>query len=307
MKKVSIIIPIYNTEAYIERCIKSVLNLTYKNTEIICVNDCSTDNSLKVIENYAQNDGRIKIISLEKNEGVSNARNIGLKNATGEYVIFIDSDDWIESDMLTEGIKKIEADNSDILCFGFCIHDNENITRIDTDAELEKFSELEPQDAKSYLHIATAKIYKLDFIRKNNIKFPIGITASEDGVFNLLCLYKKAKFSLISRNAYNILIRQNSATNANKNSVANEIKSDKFLLNTKEFTMLKNKELKLITFEKIIGNIEFYYNRPNSEKFRFRYNLQISLFILYLYLRFGKKTIKQCPNYKTLKSHFLFK
>ncbi len=306
MKKVSIIIPVYNTEQYIEKCILSALNQTYRNAEIICVNDCSTDNSLDIIEKYARADKRIKIINLKQNKGVSYARNTGINSATGDYIIFIDSDDWIDTDMLSVGLNKIESDGSDILCFGFNIHDNGAILQINVNPELENITSLEPKDVKNYLDLSTSKIYRTDFIKNNKIKFPNGIVVSEDGIFNLMCLYKNAKFSLINRNDYNILIRTGSATNANINSVKNEIKSDKYVLNSKEYKNIKSRELKLITIEKIINNIEFYYNRPNAEIFQDKYDLQISLFILYLYFKVGKKFLKQCANYKTLKKHSLW-
>ena len=92
MPKVSVIIPVYNVEKYLKQCLDSVVNQTLKDIEIICVNDGSTDNSLEILEEYAQKDNRIIIISQE-NQGQSVARNIALEKATGEYVGFVDSDD----------------------------------------------------------------------------------------------------------------------------------------------------------------------------------------------------------------------
>ena len=96
MPKISVIIPVYNTEKYLEQCLESVINQTYKDLEIICVNDASTDNSFDVINEYSKKDSRIKYINFETNKGVSAARNVGLEAATGDYICFIDSDDWIE-------------------------------------------------------------------------------------------------------------------------------------------------------------------------------------------------------------------
>ena len=95
MVKISIIVPVYNTEPYLEQCLDSIINQTLEDIEIICVNDGSTDNSLSVLEEYASKDNRIKIINQE-NEGPGFARNNGLKSVNGEYVLFVDSDDWIE-------------------------------------------------------------------------------------------------------------------------------------------------------------------------------------------------------------------
>lgn len=100
MYKVSIIIPIYNVEQYLAQCLDSVINQTYKNIEIICVNDCSLDNSFRILDEYSKNDKRIKIINRENNGGLSAARNTGLDNASGKYIYFLDSDDWIDLDYI---------------------------------------------------------------------------------------------------------------------------------------------------------------------------------------------------------------
>lgn len=99
MSKVTIIIPVYNVEKYLEKCLNSVICQTLKDIEIICVNDGSTDNSQQILKEYAQKDERIKIVD-KKNGGLSSARNAGLDAATGEYCYFLDSDDWIELNTL---------------------------------------------------------------------------------------------------------------------------------------------------------------------------------------------------------------
>lgn len=99
MQKITLILPIFNGEKYISRCIDSVLNQTYKNFELIIINDGSTDKSLNIIKKYAKKDNRIKIIN-KKNEGVSIARNIGIENSTGDFITFIDADDYLEIEAL---------------------------------------------------------------------------------------------------------------------------------------------------------------------------------------------------------------
>ena len=94
-KIISVIIPVYNVENYIEKCLNSIVNQTYNNLEIIIIDDGSTDNSIAIAEKIAENDKRIRIIS-QVNQGVSSARNLGLDNASGEYILFIDSDDWLD-------------------------------------------------------------------------------------------------------------------------------------------------------------------------------------------------------------------
>ena len=100
MTKISAILPVYNVEQYIKDCLDSIINQTMDDIEIICVNDGSLDNSLQVLEEYAQKDARIKIISQE-NQGQGIARNNGLKIANGEYITFIDPDDWVDVDTVS--------------------------------------------------------------------------------------------------------------------------------------------------------------------------------------------------------------
>ena len=114
--KVSIIIPVYNTEKYLDRTLMSVLAQTYEDFEIICINDGSKDNSLSILESYAQKDPRIKVISQE-NQGLSMARNNGLKDAKGEYIYFLDSDDALHPQMLEITVSKIIEHQADLLCF----------------------------------------------------------------------------------------------------------------------------------------------------------------------------------------------
>ena len=109
MKKVSVIIPIYNSEKYIKECLDSIINQTYKNLEIIIVNDVSTDNSIDIIKQYK--DKRIKIVNLNYNSGVAIARNRGIEEATGDYICFIDADDYWDLAKIEKQIKFIEENN----------------------------------------------------------------------------------------------------------------------------------------------------------------------------------------------------
>lgn len=114
---ISIVVPIYNVEKYIPECVDSIIAQTYENIEIILVNDGSTDNSGSVCEEYAKKDARIKVIH-KKNGGLSDARNAGIKIAKGEYIGFVDSDDWIETDMYEKLIKACLENNADISICG---------------------------------------------------------------------------------------------------------------------------------------------------------------------------------------------
>lgn len=179
MKKVSVIIPIYNVEQYLTKCLESVINQTYKNLEIICVNDCSSDNSYTILEEYFQKDNRIKIIYREKNGGLSAARNSGLDVATGEYIYFIDSDDWIGLDYIDGMVKAIEKANTDIVL-------NTNIQSVDKNIitpfkwyryskKLTEGEYLNTENAVNKSHVMIwTHLYKRSFLDKYNLKFPEG-------------------------------------------------------------------------------------------------------------------------------------
>ena len=116
MEKLSVIIPIYNVEKYLDRCIKSICNQTYENLEIILVDDGSTDGSPEMCDQYVEKDKRIKVIH-KQNGGLSDARNVGLEYATGQYIFFCDSDDYVERDLISECMESISKDSIDILIF----------------------------------------------------------------------------------------------------------------------------------------------------------------------------------------------
>lgn len=115
---ISIIVPVYNTENYLEKCLYSLVNQTYKNIEIIIIDDESPDNSMNIIQKFVLADNRVKVIS-QKNQGVSRARNTGMNNANGDYIMFIDSDDWIEIDTCEKAINASEKYNADVVFWSY--------------------------------------------------------------------------------------------------------------------------------------------------------------------------------------------
>lgn len=116
MNKVSLIVPVYNTSKYLEKCINSLINQTLKDIEIIIINDGSTDNSEKIIKKF--NDKRIKYIA-KQNEGIGKTRNLGIEKATGEYLAFVDSDDYLSIDFCKKMYTKATSDNCDIVICNF--------------------------------------------------------------------------------------------------------------------------------------------------------------------------------------------
>ncbi len=123
--KVSVVLPVYNVAAYLPKCLESLLNQTLKEIEIICVNDCSPDNSLEILKQYAAKDNRIKIID-QTNTGPGVARNNGIKAATGEYVGFVDPDDWAEPEMFAKMYTAAIEQNADIVECGVKIYNEKS-------------------------------------------------------------------------------------------------------------------------------------------------------------------------------------
>ena len=136
--KISVIIPVYNVEKYLRECLNSVINQTMEDIEIICVNDGSTDGSLDILKEYANNDNRLKIVD-KKNTGLGPSRNVGLDYISGEYVMFLDSDDMLRNNACEIAYEKIKESNSDILSFGWHVFtdtDNPGYKKISKDYKL---------------------------------------------------------------------------------------------------------------------------------------------------------------------------
>jgi len=184
MSQVSIIIPVYNTEKYLRQCLESVINQTFKDIEIIVVNDCSKDNCLTIIKEYQLKDNRIILINLKNNVGLGFARNEGIKIAKGNYIVFIDSDDWVKKDYIETLFNSIEKYNLDVFATSFCLYDNKS-----TQTKIYKYSQF-VTNCKNYdillltpSRICTpwARIYKKNFLIKNNIFFLL--KSKEDSLF----------------------------------------------------------------------------------------------------------------------------
>ena len=117
MVKISVIVPVYNVEKFLHVCLNSVLNQTYPDFEIICIDDASTDSSLEILEYFFQKDSRIKIIKQDFNQGPGHSRNCGLNVAKGKYIFFLDGDDWIDFNTFEVLIKKADENDLDLLFF----------------------------------------------------------------------------------------------------------------------------------------------------------------------------------------------
>ena len=244
MPKVSIIIPVYNVEKYLRQALDSVVNQTLKDIEIICIDDCSTDGSYEILQEYASKDDRIIVLKQETNQGVSIARNTGLEIAKGEYIMFLDSDDWLDITTCQKTYEKIIQNNIDMMCFGVYNFRNGTITPREDIKFINRYKEnidLPVEALKHLVQNACAKLIKRTFIVGNNIKFPSNIITCEDGIFCLLCIYKEPKISLLDECLYYYRRgRKGSACLNRKNIVKTDILAFQYILSNEDFNSLKN-------------------------------------------------------------------
>ena len=224
--KVSVIVPVYNSEKYLSRCIESVLNQKLKEIELLLVNDGSTDNSLEICKKYAGIDNRIKIID-KQNGGVSSARNAGIDAAKGEFIGFVDSDDWINPEMYSNMYKKVKETGSDIcICnffedyFGYSIPNilkiNKNILLKDDIINDLILNMIAPNDIDSNSMPIMGSVWRLlinrELILNNNIRFPLNIHFMEDFLFCINTFLNCSKISIDSRYYYHYCYNNISAS-----------------------------------------------------------------------------------------------
>lgn len=211
--KISIIVPIYNSERDLDQCIESIVNQTYKNLEIILVNDGSSDGSINICEKWKSNDSRIILID-KQNEGVAKARNDGLKIATGDYIGFVDHDDFIESNMYEIMMDDMLEHNADIvMCSSNGIYEDGKTTKgypnyksfeINKKDLIKRMQSYE----KIFCSSVWSKLYKKEVIGK--LEFDTEIILGDDYFFNGIAYTKIDKFYYDEHSLYNYRIREGS-------------------------------------------------------------------------------------------------
>lgn len=301
MPKVSVIIPVYNVEKYLRECLDSVVNQTLKDIEIICINDGSPDNSLAILEEYAKKDSRIRIIN-KKNQGQSIARNIGINLAKGEYVVFIDPDDYFRLDALEKMYAKITETKVDIVishCQAFADDKSCNKQQKKV-ANFNKF--LTPKTIDSlditidnlefYLEeipiMLWGKMFSLEFLNKNNIRIINKNIVHEDDGFNIKVLSSFPKISVIENLSVMYRIRKNSSVSniyKIKNREKHENNMQEALNDAITFILKKHEQY---IGERIVNIIQeslkysrfFQYKFLGSKIYWHKYDKKIELFFI---------------------------
>ena len=267
---ISIIIPVYKVEKYLEKCIKSVLNQTYSNLQIILVDDGSPDKCGEICDDYSKIDERIEVIH-KKNGGLSDARNVGLKVARGEYIGFVDSDDYVSKDMFQKLYNTLISTNADVsICNFYTVVAGKNIMK-NLDNGIEIYSKLEilkeillDKKIQSY---AWNKLYKKELFK--DIEYPVGKKYEDIGTTFYL-LEKCDKIVVTGSPEYYYLTREDSIVNNNtKETVMDyiELICDRYDYINKKYKELGKYNDYYITRTLLTAFTDAYYLNDNSEEF----------------------------------------
>ena len=214
---ISVIVPVYNAEKYLERCLKSILSQTFKDFELILVDDGSPDSCGEICDHYAKLDSRVHVVHQE-NQGVSAARQTGLDAAEGEYVIFADPDDWVESIMLEELLRQAETVKADVV---ICDMVRESLVNgvVKEHYFEQRPRTLKPQDIVSQLLLGELygstcnKLYRVKTLKKKGIFFPVGVNYCEDLWFNCkLFMHSDLKVSYKNKAYYHYDLYSNDSS-----------------------------------------------------------------------------------------------
>ena len=246
MTKLSIIVPVYNVEKYLPKCLESLIKQTLKDIEIICVNDGSMDNSLAILKEFASKDSRIRIID-NQHQGVAKTRNTGIEQSTGEYIGFVDSDDYIDIDFFEKLYNSATKSNSDIAIASILKHKNffniynAKYTKEETAITIQDKIKL-CEDKKHFFFYAWNKIYHSGFIKENNIKFSEG-QIYEDVMFAIKALYYSNKIISVYGTKYHYIEHENSLTKYKDKTGEKEHDLIKAYSELQEFCNSKNIEI----------------------------------------------------------------
>lgn len=282
MIKISFIVPVYNAENFLHVCLNSILNQSLNEIEVICIDDCSSDNSLNIIKDFSKADDRIKVYSNEKNEGAGFTRNIGLKHAKGEFIAFVDADDWIEEDFSEKLYAHAKYTDSDLVLFNSIQHqDNNEVERVyfPNNSFNENYHnfifdyKFNKNLVLNSFFVIWSKFYKRTFIQ--NFKFPI-LSLFEDVLFHISSLVFAKKITyfpdfLYHYNRINVFSEQNFKVKSDKvfllldifedikdflikNNLMDNLKLNflNFILTESRNNLLKlDSDIQLIFFEKV--------------------------------------------------------
>lgn len=265
MPIVSVILPVYNVESYLVECLDSLVKQTIFDIEIICIDDGSTDTSYEILQKYASQDKRIKIVKQE-NKGAALARNFGLRIANGKYVIFLDSDDYFDHCMLEKTVSRAETTNSDIVIFKALSFDEGSKNTHNLSHKMEKYPMFQEKTFSSndirnvifntFLPSAWNKLYRKSFLEENKLEFQ-NIKRSNDLLFTSKSLIKAKKIVLV--NEFLLYYRNRLKNSLQATNCQTPLEFFKALIGLKEFLDAeKVMSLYLDSYYVLVSNVIFY-------------------------------------------------
>lgn len=283
---ISVIVPIFNVDAYLDRCISSIVKQTYRNLEIILVDDGSPDNSATICDKWAEFDNRIIVIH-QKNKGLSGARNSGIDFATGEFMAFVDGDDWLAPTCYEDCINRINITNSDIVAYDiFEVYGNNVVTKNHLTVDDSSYFSFDAREKfKAICNLwpmVWAKLYRSKFIDDNNMRFVDGVLY-EDNPFVLGCWIRNPRVSFLNKNLHYYQMNRPGQISGGGNPRTNDIfKVLKYIQNDFNNNGADKEFLYIIKWS--VGNILWLYWKTSPEcKKKFYKNMK-SQYISYLKL-----------------------
>ena len=261
--KISVIVPVYNVAPYLARCLDSLVGQTMSDIEIICIDDKSTDNSLEILREYERKDKRIHVIALDKNSGVATARNAGIEAARGEYLGFVDSDDYIDADFYEKLYAAAQKENADIARGNVKItkYDGTNIIDHHEIHNIQKYG-------KWYFSWQWwCAIYRAEMVTQNDIRFPAEISNGEDTVFLYTCIGYSNLIAIVPGTYYHYIRREGSldAKILPPYKIASRIKANFLFANIFNTTNISKSDY-ICKYSSIISHMAGSFNANTSNK-----------------------------------------
>lgn len=301
--KISVIVPVYNVEKYLRKCLDSIIYQNLREIEIIIVNDCSPDNSLKIIQEYTKKDERIILVNKEKNEGIASTRNSGLEIARGEYILYIDSDDWIEQNYFKDMYELAIKNNADVVISDFYVDygGTKLFYKIDqygeTGQEIDKRKAIETLGGGQSAYALWNKLIKREVYEKNKLRFFNGVYTGEDLLTSIL-FYVSNKIVKLNKAYLHYVQNQGSITKKPKYSMLLDVyyslnELEKFFLEKNYDYFLKKSKFDLI-------NAYIFKIKPNFEDEAYKKVLEEFLLLL-------EEKRSTTPNIKIVKYYNFFR
>lgn len=258
--KITIIIPVYNSQEYLKKAIDSAVKQSLKEIEIICINDCSSDNSQKLLKKYSKEHKKLKVITNKKNVGPGKSRNRGIIQANGEFLMFLDSDDSLEINACKELYDFAKKNDSDMVIINPTFNEDTKISKYSKKFENKEEFLKETLKEKTFW-APWAKMLRTDTIKKNNCYFP-EIYISEDTIFSIKSIFFSKRITYFKKKVYNYFIREDSIMSS------------------------KNDSKKIDDYQKAVNLLyEFAKKNPKMKKYQkeiiyFKMNLYLKIYIL---------------------------